>query len=109
MVEELAPLARPADLHDSRCDDLNLVVPDSPDDLEGGADALEGGGVAARLEAVGADLEVLRHVVVIQHRVDPGGVLFKIGESPILDQDWNIKFVLFISVSWDCHCCSTLT
>lgn len=49
MVEELAVLGGPSDLHHPRRDDGHLVVPDPGVHAERAPHALEGGGVASSL------------------------------------------------------------
>lgn len=50
MVEELAVLGGPSDLHHSGRDDRHLIVPDARVHAERTTHALKGGGVASRLE-----------------------------------------------------------
>lgn len=53
VVEELAVLGGPSNLHDPRGDDRDLVVPDTRVHAECAADALEGGGITASLSVKG--------------------------------------------------------
>lgn len=89
VVEEFAELGGPSDLHDARRDGDGLVVPDAAVDLEGAADALEGRGVAARLQARRRDLQVLADVVAVEHHVDAGRVGPLVRVRPTLADDCN--------------------
>lgn len=114
VVEELAVLGGPSDLHHPRRNDGHLVVPNPRVHAERAAHALEGGGVASclgrggggqkkvsasgtgrhipktggrarpHLQPGGGDLKVLADVVAVEHGVDVGEVDFFVRELPTL-------------------------
>lgn len=87
MVQEMAVLGGPADLHDARRDDDRLVVPAAVVDLESSPDALESVGVAARLQAVAGYLQVLADVTAVQDHVDVGHVNLLVRQLAAFDDD----------------------
>lgn len=108
MVEELAVLGGPSDLHHPRRDNGHLVVPNPRVHAERASHALERRGVTsslrrgsvsdsergcyssrhvrapAHLQAGGGDLQVLADVVAVEHGVDVGQVDFLVGELSTL-------------------------
>lgn len=74
VAEERRVLGGPADLHDAGRHDQHLVVPAAGGHLERAAHTLERVRVAARLQAVRRDLQVLGHVFGVQHDVHVGHV-----------------------------------
>ena len=95
MVEELAVLCGPANLHDPRCVQGDLVVPQPRvAGVEGGPDALEGGGVAPGSQPVRSDLQVLAGVVQVEDDVGAGHVGPQVRRLPHLRKQDCKKIVI---------------
>lgn len=81
VVEELAVLGGPSDLHHPRCNDGHLVVPNPRVNAEGAAHALKGGGVASCLgRPAGQNVSTPETAPQVPNRVPAGLTSSPVGE-----------------------------